>query len=159
MLHRAPNNKKTGFTIIEVMIVLAIAGIIMLLVFLAIPALQRNNRNTQLRSDVANVLGYVSEYTSNHNGGLPGAVVIDPVGSGVVMMGATIGTVEKVGNIRAGTDVELDTATTPSTTTIVLLTNNQCNGPNAAPGGGSRSIVATYHVETAGGTTVQCQAS
>jgi prepilin-type N-terminal cleavage/methylation domain-containing protein len=35
------NNKK-GFTIIEVLIVLAIAGVIMVIVFLAVPALQRN---------------------------------------------------------------------------------------------------------------------
>ena len=35
-----------GFTIIEVMIVLAIAGLILLIVFLAVPALQRNGRNT-----------------------------------------------------------------------------------------------------------------
>jgi prepilin-type N-terminal cleavage/methylation domain-containing protein len=35
-----------GFTIIEVMIVLVIAAVIMLIVFLAVPALQRNSRNT-----------------------------------------------------------------------------------------------------------------
>jgi prepilin-type N-terminal cleavage/methylation domain-containing protein len=37
--------KADGFTIIEVMIVLAIAGLIMLVVFLAVPSLQRNSRN------------------------------------------------------------------------------------------------------------------
>ncbi|MDQ3065292.1 MAG: prepilin-type N-terminal cleavage/methylation domain-containing protein, partial [bacterium] len=41
MLSRIKNNNK-GFTIIEVLIVLAIAGLIMLIVFLAVPALQRN---------------------------------------------------------------------------------------------------------------------
>jgi prepilin-type N-terminal cleavage/methylation domain-containing protein len=35
------SKKEKGFTIIEVMIVLAIAGLIMLVVFLAVPALQR----------------------------------------------------------------------------------------------------------------------
>ena len=37
-------NKK-GFTIIEVVLVLAIAGLIFLMVFIALPALQRSQRN------------------------------------------------------------------------------------------------------------------
>ena len=44
--------RNQGFTIIEVMIVLAIAGLIMLIVFLAVPALQRNQRNTARKQDV-----------------------------------------------------------------------------------------------------------
>ena len=40
-----------GFTIIEVLIVLAIAGLILLVVFLAVPALQRNARNTQRNAE------------------------------------------------------------------------------------------------------------
>src|ERR1039457_1260562 len=60
-----------GFTIIEVMIVLAIAGLILLIVFLAVPALQRNARNTQRKNDVAGVLAAVSEFTNNNNGSLP----------------------------------------------------------------------------------------
>lgn len=61
-------NKLEGFTIIEVMIVLAIAGLIMLIVFLAIPALQRNSKNTQYRSEAANITSAVQEYITNNNG-------------------------------------------------------------------------------------------
>jgi prepilin-type N-terminal cleavage/methylation domain-containing protein len=39
-------NKK-GFTIIEVVLVLAIAALIFLMVFSALPALQRNQRDTR----------------------------------------------------------------------------------------------------------------
>lgn len=53
-----------AFTIIEVMIVLAITGLIMLIVFLAIPALQRSARNKMRRNDVGLALAYVSEYRS-----------------------------------------------------------------------------------------------
>ncbi|MEI7632454.1 MAG: prepilin-type N-terminal cleavage/methylation domain-containing protein, partial [bacterium] len=53
--------KAAGFTIIEVMIVLAIAGIIMAIVFLAIPAIQRSNRNTQRKSDASRLGGLVAE--------------------------------------------------------------------------------------------------
>lgn len=40
-----------GFTIVEVLIVLAIAGLIMVVVFLAVPQLQRNNRNNTRKTD------------------------------------------------------------------------------------------------------------
>jgi prepilin-type N-terminal cleavage/methylation domain-containing protein len=71
MRHSIQQRKQQGFTIIEVLIVLAIAGLIMLIVFLAVPALQRNSRNTQRKDDVARVGGAVQEFTNNHNGTLP----------------------------------------------------------------------------------------
>lgn len=64
--------KKTeGFTIIEVLIVLAIAGLILLIVFLAVPALQRNSRNTRRVNDVSRLGGAVSEFSNNNNGKIP----------------------------------------------------------------------------------------
>jgi prepilin-type N-terminal cleavage/methylation domain-containing protein len=62
---------QNGFTIIEVLMVLAIAGVIMLIVFLAVPALQRNSRNTQRKNDVSAILGGISEYASNNAGKVP----------------------------------------------------------------------------------------
>jgi prepilin-type N-terminal cleavage/methylation domain-containing protein len=56
-----------GFTIIEVLIVLAIAGLIMVIVFLAVPALQRNARNTQRTNDGANIASSISECLGNKN--------------------------------------------------------------------------------------------
>ena len=50
ILDRRP---ELGFTIIEVALVLAIAGLIFLVVFLALPALQRSQRDTARRQDVA----------------------------------------------------------------------------------------------------------
>lgn len=63
------NNK--GFTIIEVVLVLAIAGLIFLIVFLALPALQKNQRDTQRRSDMGRVIAAMQSYQSNTNGGTP----------------------------------------------------------------------------------------
>src|SRR5579859_2753339 len=65
--------QENGFTIIEVMIVLAIAALIMLIVFLAVPALQRNSRNTQYRSEAARILAGANEFINNNNGSLPAA--------------------------------------------------------------------------------------
>ena len=65
------NNKKDGFTIIEVVLVLAIAGLIFLIVFLAVPQLQRSRRDTQRRSDAARVLTELNNYASANNGNYP----------------------------------------------------------------------------------------
>lgn len=73
-LHMLKKQNSKGFTIIEVLIVLAIAGLIMLVVFLAVPALQRNNRNTQRKNDVSGILGAIQEYTSNSGGKTPAQV-------------------------------------------------------------------------------------
>ena len=63
-------NKK-GFTIIEVVLVLAIAGLIFLMVFIALPALQRSQRNTRRRQDMARILSAFTEFASNNNGSMP----------------------------------------------------------------------------------------
>jgi len=66
--------RKDGFTIIEVMIVLAIAGLIMLIVFLAVPALQRTARNTTRKADASAIAAAVASYIDNNGGQLPSGV-------------------------------------------------------------------------------------
>jgi prepilin-type N-terminal cleavage/methylation domain-containing protein len=68
MLDKIKNRKEEGFTIIEVLIVLAIAGLIMLIVFLAVPALQRNSRNTQRQADASKIASAISACLSAKNG-------------------------------------------------------------------------------------------
>ena len=65
-------NKTKGFTIIEVVLVLAIAGLIFLVVFLALPALQRGQRDTQRKQDMGKLMSQVVAYQSNNQGVLPG---------------------------------------------------------------------------------------
>lgn len=60
-----------GFTIIEVVLVLAIAGLIFLMVFIALPALQAGQRDTARKSDVSNVAAAVNSYSSANRGGFP----------------------------------------------------------------------------------------
>ena len=66
---------KQGFTIIEVVLVLAIAGLIFLMVFVALPALQRSQRDTARRNDMSRVDTALTQYITNHqsakNGHLP----------------------------------------------------------------------------------------
>lgn len=64
---------KNGFTIIEVVLVLAIAALIFLMIFIALPALQRGQRDTARKQDVGTAATAVNTYRSNHRGTLPSA--------------------------------------------------------------------------------------
>lgn len=66
-----------GFTIIEVVLVLAIAGLIFLMVFIALPALQRNQRDTQRKQDMSRIITSLQNYQSNNRGAIPGATSND----------------------------------------------------------------------------------
>jgi prepilin-type N-terminal cleavage/methylation domain-containing protein len=61
----------SGFTIIEVVLVLAIAGLIFIIAFLAVPALQRSQRDAQRKNDMGRLIGAVQGYKANHRGSLP----------------------------------------------------------------------------------------
>lgn len=59
-------NSKKGFTIIEVVLVLAIAGLIFLMVFIAYPALRRSQSDTQRRNDFSRLISQLSQYKANN---------------------------------------------------------------------------------------------
>jgi prepilin-type N-terminal cleavage/methylation domain-containing protein len=71
MLNRLLKKGQSGFTIIEVMIVLAIAGLIMVVVLVAIPQLQKNQRNEARRNVTARISAEISNYIGNNGGEIP----------------------------------------------------------------------------------------
>lgn len=60
-----------GFTIIEVVLVLAIAAFIFLMIFIAWPALQRSQRDDARKHDAQIVASAIGSWRSNHNGKNP----------------------------------------------------------------------------------------
>ncbi len=60
-----------GFTIIEVVLVLAIAGLIFLMVFLALPTLQRAQRDSERRTAVGRMTAQIQQFQTNNNGRIP----------------------------------------------------------------------------------------
>ena len=60
-----------GFTIIEVLIVLAIAGLILTIVFIAVPQLQRNTRDSKRQSIASRLSTELQAYASNNGGSFP----------------------------------------------------------------------------------------
>lgn len=64
---------RKGFTIIEVSLVLAIGGLVLVLVFIALPGLQRSQRDSQRKDDIMLFAENVKKYQTNNNrGALPG---------------------------------------------------------------------------------------
>lgn len=61
-----------GFTIIEVSLVLAIGGLILLMVFIALPGLRVSQRDTQRRENIMEFLEKVKNFQTNNRGALPG---------------------------------------------------------------------------------------
>ena len=156
MVGNLRKNSEKGFTIIEVLIVLAIAGLIMLIVFLAVPALQRNSRNTQRRNDVSVYLGAVNEWVANSNGRLPSlATDLTAAGTGVNALANVGANTTEPATVLTGvqsTAVALDT--------LQLVTNAKCDtatvGNTIAATG--RAFVLRFAVENStGGATPQCQ--
>lgn len=70
MLRNLLKKTQEGFTIIEVMIVLAIAGLILVVVLIAVPQLQKNQRNQARQSLASRIVTEINNFTGN-NAGLP----------------------------------------------------------------------------------------
>lgn len=64
-------NTKKGLTIIEVSLVLAVAGLIFLMVFVALPEMRSAQRDSQRKDDLLVFLEAVKKYQSNNRGALP----------------------------------------------------------------------------------------
>jgi prepilin-type N-terminal cleavage/methylation domain-containing protein len=153
-----PNNK--GFTIIEVMIVLAIAGLILLIVFLAVPALQRNARNTNRKSDISRISSSVSNFVSDNNGSLPltaadGTTVLKDAGTlGQLSLTAGVLSTAPTSGQLAVYPAPFAAASIPATAAdneAVLLEGAQCSGGSAAASTASRAAVLLYPIEQSGG--------
>ena len=143
-----------GFTIIEVMIVLAIAGLILLIVFLAVPALQRNSRNTQRKNEVAAIVGAVQEFANNNNGALPDPsdsaqtdTVLDNAKRSYYTDNSKIAFSTSGGDAAGPDDIDA----------VFVVLEGQCISPSAAPGddisqdGSTRSFAVVYTIEQGGG--------
>lgn len=153
-----------GFTIIEVMIVLAIAGLIMLIVFLAVPALERSSRNTQRKNDVSNTLSSINTYTDNNGGVIPTAATLSAALNDVNLGYYT------ASDVFAGaapvptsaSDTGTGDPTTLTTNDVLYWPGYSCaSGVGSPPVPGSpREFALEYAVETGtSGATVQCLSS
>lgn len=163
-----------GFTIVEALIVLAIAGIIIVMVFEVLPTLLRSGRNNQRRQDVSTILEAVSHYELIDSGSMPN----DCGGAGPSCMnsgGATPNDYflhdykSKLTYYTTPAQIQFrslsstaDRVTSTTNLDNVYIYNYQLcstttNGATTYIGAGFNNIVAVYAVETGNGPTPQCQ--
>ena len=152
MLNKLKQRKEAGFTIVEVMIVLAIAGLIILVVFLAVPALQRNSRNTQRNNDASLVGAGVNECLNNRNG------------QSTSCDGWTATELQQyidTSKLRQLTTVAASTSMPADTTSVNIAFGRVCTADGSAPsttGANSRSVALLFNTEnTSGGNVPRCQ--
>lgn len=160
MLDRFKMRKEqSGFTIIEVLIVLAIAGLIMVVVFLAVPNLQRSQRNNARKTDANNVMSAVSDYASNNGGALPSA---NCTGSACAFMSnVNLGyfTEANIKYIAYATPFVAPTLTSPASEYMDVIAGGACgNGAAGVPtaANSSRGVAVYYGIE--GSVSTQCVA-
>jgi len=142
-----------GFTIVEVLIVLAIAGLIILIVLVAIPALQRNSRNTRVRNDASKAASLLQEAINNNNGnpvnGTNEPSVLDPNNAGYAMLDDVNYNVQASG----GSFQSLNGFGNLVRNTVYIRNFSQCatSQPTVGQAGGSqRQFTITFLVETPG---------
>lgn len=153
--------KKSGFTIIEVLIVLAIAGLIIAIVLFAVPALQRNGRNTAIKNDANSIVGYVSDFMSNNDGAVATSITVSS-GTVTVAGAAGSGTQSTTGAIQKGTTfnntlVGAQSGVNPGIGTMTINTGAKCSDTVGASTAAARSVAIFYSIETSGSSNlVKC---
>ena len=131
-------NKK-GFTIIEVVLVLAIAGLIFLMVFLALPALQRGQRDSQRRSDISRFMSQINSYQTNNGGRVPSA---DKDAMGKFLNNYMKRSSGEFVDPQSGNNYTVGFSGNPSTSHIIYATQTKCNGEEFTSAGSKKRAVA-----------------
>jgi len=155
-----------GFTIIEVLIVLAIAALILLIVFLAVPALQRSARNNSRKNDAGRIAAATSNFVSNHNGSLPSVAadvttIITDAGNlsaypGMQVSGTLATAAKGKMSLVDGSSGAVAAITVDG---LQLVTGAKCDPATlgATLAGTTRQISLQYVTETSSGLTGLCQ--
>lgn len=146
--------KEKGFTIIEVVLVLAIAALIFLMVFIALPALQRSQRDTARKNDVSIVSSAITAYQSANRGDNP---------TDAVKLGKYVGTLSGNSELRNVSNSSGDEVTATDGK-IDVYTGAECGDPGDSAtkvmikAGSKRNIAIVTLLESGGGDgTAYCQ--
>ncbi len=152
-------NSKKGFTIIEVVLVLAIAGLIFLMVFVAYPALRRNQADTARRNDFSRFISQLAAYKTNNRATPQSATeytqfrdqyldgangFVDPDGESYVL-----NFVNRTSNKTAAPSLPSGVTMTAGTIThnLVIYNYAQCQGQTAIASPGKNDIAIVYAME------------
>ena len=144
--------QQKGFTIIEVVLVLAIAGLIFLMVFIALPALQRGQRDSQREQDLSRFMSAINSFQSNNRGAVPTA---NPAGitggAGLVPRYLIVGG-DNFDDPRGGAYTFVyGVGAAPATGQVRYAVNGRCGTDGAiVAGSGARQVAASVGLEGGG---------
>ncbi len=140
--------QKKGFTLIEVVLVLAIAGLIFLIVFLALPALQRSQRDTQRKQDLSRFMSQLTNYSSNRNGAVPNSTTtLGSFVSGYLTNGGQTFNDPSTGSTYNVTYQNNKTVVPAEVGQLFYYQNAKCGDGDIDDATGSRSVAAAVYVE------------
>jgi len=144
--------KEKGFTIIEVVLVLAIAGLIFMMVFIALPALQRSQRDTQRKNDLSRLQTALTSYQSNNRGALPSGTGAETTSwpsfvSRYIRTSGDTFTDPTGADYVVSTTASLPTEFDPANPNIVATVGSTCNGESLTSGQGSRKVAFQMKLE------------
>lgn len=125
---------KKGFTIVETLIVLVVAGVIIGIVIVAAGGLNTSSKNSAIKKDAANMLSAFTDFVNNNNGAVAtGATLALPGGISKNITSDTI-----VTTVPAGAGV------TAGATVLSLYNNYSCgtNGATTAQAAAIKTLTA-----------------
>jgi len=153
--------QRKGFTIIEVVLVLAIAALIILMVFIAWPALQRTQRDQARKSDVALIGSTISTFKSNNKGKLPSICELNKL---VFKQGTSIYQAVNCASEGpvTGSDIITQSAVANDDSAVgikqvIVVPGGRCDGNNVKTDGSPRQVALAFAVEANGTPMRQCQ--
>lgn len=170
-------NVEKGFTVIEVALTLGIAGLIFLMVFIALPGLQRTQKDAQRREAVTKLIDAIKKYQSNSRGTLPsgtgtyryqsnitsankatwlgfyngylGSDYIDPDGSAYLLKVVKCG--DGVSDNRECiSSAQYTNVSFPNNHQMLVVLNAQCSGDRTVKSENPRMAAVLYRLEGAG---------
>lgn len=140
-----------GFTIIEVLIVLAIAGLIITIVIVAIPQLQRNQRNTAREADAQRVGASAQNIISRNNG-----AVISTTNETALQNDIGKLNQYEVATVKIATDTTNPADSVINLDNIYIRPKSKCGTDGAVVAGTTRQFTVQFKVETNGGSQLRC---
>jgi prepilin-type N-terminal cleavage/methylation domain-containing protein len=149
-------NNQSGFTIIEVVLSLAIGAMIIGMVFIALPNLQKQRRDTARRNDLGKFMGQLEAFAGNNNGKYPSdnAGLAAFVSNYVTKDGAAFDD-PKTGTTYLGlgalTTAATGASTPPPTGTVYYIIGAKCDPANPeralADATNTRSVIGMMGLE------------
>ena len=168
MMRKGEMKKQKGFTVIETSLVIAIAGLIFLMVFIALPGLRAQQRDTDRREDVTELIQKIKDYQTNNRGALPsdwnafrneylgGDDFMDPNGTEYSFTNIQCEQNQLDVPCNSSDLDKLASTGFPNGYRIYIVTEATCSGEKAVRSSNPRKVAVLYRLEQAG---IYCQNS